>query len=78
MQVTKTPKNTPLKRFALHSTITCSQQATAYGKCILATYTDVRKDSCKEEFQKFGQCIRRAVCQTAVPVMIHSHVYHCR
>ncbi|KAF9241525.1 hypothetical protein BU15DRAFT_36688, partial [Melanogaster broomeanus] len=55
------PVNTPLKRLALHSTTTCSAQATAYGKCILATYTDVRKDSCKQEFEKFGLCLRQAV-----------------
>ncbi|KAG9316546.1 hypothetical protein JVU11DRAFT_2596 [Chiua virens] len=46
---------TPLKRLALHSTTTCSSQAAAYGKCIVATYTDIRKDSCKHEFEKFGQ-----------------------
>ncbi|KAF8554693.1 hypothetical protein OG21DRAFT_1484434 [Imleria badia] len=52
---------TPLKRLALHSTTTCSSQATAYGKCIVAIYTDVRKDSCKQEFEKFGQCLRQAM-----------------
>ncbi|KIK95173.1 hypothetical protein PAXRUDRAFT_141312 [Paxillus rubicundulus Ve08.2h10] len=57
----KTTASTPLKRLALHSTTTCSAQATSYGKCILATYTDVRKDSCKQEFEKFGQCLRQAV-----------------
>ncbi|KIJ61337.1 hypothetical protein HYDPIDRAFT_60225, partial [Hydnomerulius pinastri MD-312] len=57
----KSTASTPLKRLALHSTTTCSMQATAYGKCILATYTDVRKDSCKQEFEKFGQCLRQAV-----------------
>lgn len=52
---------TPLKRLALHSTVTCSAQASEYGKCILATYTDIRKDACKEEFAKFGACLRQAV-----------------
>jgi NADH dehydrogenase [ubiquinone] 1 alpha subcomplex assembly factor 8 len=56
----------PLKRLALHSTTTCAAQANAYGQCILATYTDVRKDICKEEFAKFGQCLRQAVCQISV------------
>jgi len=51
----------PLQRLAIHSTTTCAGQASAYGKCILATYTDVRKDACKEEFAKFGQCLREAV-----------------
>ncbi|KAF9227419.1 hypothetical protein BS17DRAFT_695369 [Gyrodon lividus] len=57
----KTTASTPLKRLALYSTTTCSAQATVYGKCILATYTDVRKDSCKQEFEQFGQCLRQAV-----------------
>ncbi|KAK0195691.1 hypothetical protein F5146DRAFT_922595 [Armillaria mellea] len=52
----------PLRRLAVHSTTTCAAQASTYGKCILATYTDVRKDVCKEEFLKFGQCLRDAVC----------------
>ncbi|KAH9839544.1 uncharacterized protein C8Q71DRAFT_517263 [Rhodofomes roseus] len=52
---------TPLRRFATHTTTTCSVQASAYGKCILATYTDVRKDACKEEFAKFGACLREAM-----------------
>ncbi|KAG2036117.1 hypothetical protein BDR03DRAFT_866781 [Suillus americanus] len=61
MQTAKT-STTPLRQLALHSTTTCSSHATAYGKCILAAYTDVRKDSCKQEFEKFGQCLREAVC----------------
>ncbi|KAH9935462.1 uncharacterized protein B0H18DRAFT_413203 [Fomitopsis serialis] len=52
---------TPLRRFAGHATTTCSAQASAYGKCILATYTDVRKDACKEEFAKFGACLRETM-----------------
>ncbi|KAJ4002115.1 hypothetical protein F5050DRAFT_1802676 [Lentinula boryana] len=51
----------PLKRLAVHATTTCAKQASAYGKCILATYTDVRKDICKEEFDKFGRCLREAM-----------------
>ncbi|KAJ7579121.1 hypothetical protein C8J56DRAFT_964873 [Mycena floridula] len=51
----------PLRRLALHSTKTCAAQASVYGKCIVTTYTDVRKDICKEEFAKFGQCIREAM-----------------
>lgn len=61
MKPSSTPATTPLKRLALHSTTTCSAQATAYGKCILATYTDVKKDICKEEFAKFGACLREVV-----------------
>ncbi|KAI0058068.1 hypothetical protein BV25DRAFT_1811305 [Artomyces pyxidatus] len=53
---------TPLRRLALHSTTTCATHASAYGKCIVATYTDVQKDTCKAEFEKFGACLREAVC----------------
>lgn len=28
---------------------------------MLKTYTDVRKDACKEEFERFGACLRTAV-----------------
>ena len=59
---------TPLKRLALHSTVTCSVQATEYGKCILATYTDIRKDACREEFAKFGACLREAVSDPRVVI----------
>lgn len=51
----------PLQRLAFHSTATCSKHASIYGKCILATYNDVKQDMCKQEFEKFGQCIRQAV-----------------
>ncbi|KAF5354941.1 hypothetical protein D9756_005348 [Leucocoprinus leucothites] len=49
---------TPLKKFAYASTVTCSTQASAYGKCIAASYMDVRRDMCKEEFAKFAECLR--------------------
>jgi hypothetical protein len=52
---------TPLKRFAYASTVTCSSQASVYGKCIAASYMDVRKDMCKEEFAKFAECLRMTV-----------------
>ena len=58
---------TPLKRFAKASTTTCAAQATAYGKCILATYTDVQKDICKAEFEQFGKCMRDAVRPSSGP-----------
>ncbi|KAJ3867942.1 MAG: hypothetical protein NXY57DRAFT_889529 [Lentinula lateritia] len=61
MTLTATTSTKPLKRLAVHATTTCAEQASVYGKCILATYTDVRKDICKEEFAKFGQCLREAV-----------------
>ncbi|KAF8910387.1 hypothetical protein CPB85DRAFT_1221460 [Mucidula mucida] len=61
MPSTTTTVERPLRRLAVHSTTTCAAQATTYGKCILATYTDVRKDVCKDEFLKFSQCLREAV-----------------
>ncbi|KAJ7644899.1 hypothetical protein FB45DRAFT_669979, partial [Roridomyces roridus] len=58
---TTTTKTRPLARLALHSTATCSSDATVYGKCILATYTDVSQDACKAEFAGFAKCLRDAV-----------------
>jgi hypothetical protein len=56
-----TAPTTPLRRLAFHSTSTCATQASAYGQCILLTYKDVKRDVCKEEFAKFGRCLREAV-----------------
>lgn len=56
---------TPLRRLALHSSTTCATQASAYGQCILAAYLDVKKGVCQEEFTKFGQCLREAVCESS-------------
>ncbi|KAF8195766.1 hypothetical protein K438DRAFT_1586676 [Mycena galopus ATCC 62051] len=61
MNTPATTAKTPLGRLAFHSTATCSVQASVYGKCILATYTDVTKDVCKDEFAKFAKCLREAV-----------------
>ena len=61
MQPAQATASTTLRRLALHSTTTCAASASAYGKCILATYTDVQKDTCKVEFEKFGACVREAV-----------------
>lgn len=55
---------TPLRRLAIASTTTCAKEASDYGKCIVATYTDVHKDKCKAEFEKFGACLRQTVCTT--------------
>ncbi|KAH9961607.1 hypothetical protein BC827DRAFT_1203190 [Russula dissimulans] len=51
----------PLRRFAVASTATCAKEASDYGKCIVATHTDVHKDICKAEFDKFGACLRQAL-----------------
>ncbi|KIM64992.1 hypothetical protein SCLCIDRAFT_113992 [Scleroderma citrinum Foug A] len=61
MTVAQQAVSPPLKRLAFHSTTTCSTEAAAYGKCILATYMDVRKNSCQQEFESFGRCLRQAV-----------------
>ena len=64
MQPVSKTTSTPLRRLALHSTTTCSAAASNYGKCILATYMDIQKDTCKGEFEKFGKCMREAVRHT--------------
>lgn len=66
----------PLRRLAVHSTTTCASQASVYGKCIVATYTDVRKDICKEEFLKFGQCLRDAVRLSSSLTDLLTYHYH--
>ncbi|PGH09390.1 hypothetical protein AJ79_05702 [Helicocarpus griseus UAMH5409] len=45
----------PIEKFAKASA-QCSAQATAYGKCIFADYTAVRKDMCAKEFMKLKDC----------------------
>ena len=65
----------PLKRLAYHSTATCSAQAAVYGKCIVATYTDVTKGVCRDEFLYFKRCLEKAVCSIfqsmLLPVIIN-------
>ncbi|TRM69906.1 hypothetical protein BD626DRAFT_563613 [Schizophyllum amplum] len=51
----------PLARLATHATKTCAVQATAYGDCVLKTYTDVRKDICAKEFGAFKECLQTAM-----------------
>ncbi|KAI0275559.1 hypothetical protein BGY98DRAFT_1098803 [Russula aff. rugulosa BPL654] len=52
---------TPLRRLAVASTTACAKEASDYGKCIVATYSDVHKDICKAEFEKFGACLRQTL-----------------
>ncbi|KAI0000346.1 hypothetical protein BJV77DRAFT_934504, partial [Russula vinacea] len=52
---------TPLRRLANASVTTCAKEASDYGKCIVATYADVHRDTCKAEFDKFGACLRQTV-----------------
>jgi len=50
-----------LKRLVYHSTATCSRPAAVYGKCIVATYTDVTKNVCIDEFLSFKRCLESAM-----------------
>ena len=61
IRTTAKQRSQPLKRLAIHSTSTCSLQATTYAKCIVATYKDVTKDICETEFLQFKICLRDAV-----------------
>lgn len=63
----------PLKRLVYHSTATCSAQAAVYGKCIVATYTDVTKDVCKDEFLSFKRCLEKAVCSLFHSMLLPDH-----
>jgi hypothetical protein len=56
-----TTTTTGLRRLACHSTTSCSAQASAYGKCIFATFTDVKKKICEEEFAQFRKCVAEVV-----------------
>ncbi|KAF1918949.1 hypothetical protein BDU57DRAFT_124357 [Ampelomyces quisqualis] len=38
----------------------CSQESTAYGKCIFADYTNVHKDMCAAEFLRLKECYLKA------------------
>ncbi|KAH6910367.1 hypothetical protein BKA70DRAFT_1424910 [Coprinopsis sp. MPI-PUGE-AT-0042] len=51
----------PIKRLAVATTVTCAPQAAVYGKCVAASYTDVKKDMCRDEFAKFKDCIKAAM-----------------
>ena len=66
----------PLKKLAFNSTTTCATQATVYAKCIVATYTDVTKDICKDEFQLFKTCLRNAVSAFEVSSRVSKLRFH--
>ncbi|KAF9057810.1 hypothetical protein BJ165DRAFT_1333846 [Panaeolus papilionaceus] len=51
----------PIQRLAVATTKTCAGEASAYGKCIVASYTDISKEACKREFEKFKACVTEAV-----------------
>ena len=52
----------PIARLAYASTVTCAAPASAYGKCIAASYMDVTKGMCEAEFKVFRECVKTAVC----------------
>lgn len=70
MTAANTTATKPLKRLAYHSTTTCANEASAYGKCTVATYTDVKKGICKDEFANYAQCLRRAVGANGTTVLL--------
>ncbi|KZS98316.1 hypothetical protein SISNIDRAFT_139023 [Sistotremastrum niveocremeum HHB9708] len=56
--MTASQSTTPLKRLAAACTTSCAVQAKEYGQCILASYTDVKRDMCAPEFAKFKNCVQ--------------------
>lgn len=56
-------------RLALTSFLTdrTLHQASVYGACINAKYLEVEKGMCEAEFQKFKQCVTKAVRLTSTP-----------
>jgi NADH dehydrogenase [ubiquinone] 1 alpha subcomplex assembly factor 8 len=45
----------PIEKFA-SAAATCSAEAAAYGKCVVADYTSVHQDMCKVEFLRLKDC----------------------
>lgn len=35
----------------------CADLGTAYGTCVLKTYNNMNKDTCKKEFDAFRSCV---------------------
>ena len=70
--LSSTAATTPLRRLAVASTTTCAKEASDYGKCIVATYTDVHKDTCKAEFDRFSACLRRTVSSSLLTILTYN------
>jgi len=70
-------RSQPLKKLAIHSTSTCSLQATTYAKCIVATYKDVTRDICATEFLQFKICLRDAVRHERSLHIVVPHIILC-
>ena len=60
--VSASSRTSPIRRLATTTTVTCASQATVYGRCILASYSDARKDMCAAEFAQFKTCFQTIVC----------------
>ncbi len=41
----------------------CGKEATAYARCVAGAMAEVRRDQCKEEFEAFSLCVRRAAAK---------------
>lgn len=39
----------------------CAELGAAYGNCVLATYNNMNKDSCKKEFDAFRSCVSKSL-----------------
>jgi len=63
----------PIKRLAVAATTTCAAPASVYGKCILANYQDVKKDTCAAEFRAFKDCVQTAVRPVTLIMDKNSH-----
>ncbi|KAF2227540.1 hypothetical protein BDZ85DRAFT_181641, partial [Elsinoe ampelina] len=48
-------RTSPLEKFST-SVAKCSVEGAAYGKCVVAEYTNVRKDMCLQEFLRLKNC----------------------
>lgn len=42
----------------------CSAQSVAYGKCVVANYEKLNKDTCQKEFVAFRDCMKTALKTT--------------
>ncbi len=49
----------PHKKSMASASGRCVQQASIYGRCILQSFTDNRKDPCEKELQLFNICVSK-------------------
>lgn len=53
---TKMTKVRPAARL-MQAGAQCAELGAAYGNCVLATYNNMNKDTCKKEFDAFRSCV---------------------